>query len=282
MDPILYKLDPIVCDMFITREEVTCAGSTDIRKQLLKGYFTPHRARIFILLSVLDREDSIEQRRELECGRAVLHYLLDTYEVDIHCFIRDPFSYGARLPYYWNVVTEVMYLEKIIWRLEIEKIGTFMQDLYIMFQNFVDYSTLVNPTHHGLRAKVFLMYEECVGLYKTWCPSFVPIHDRLLVDGKTERHRKHGISFEEECIRMDRMRQRMLRQFEHTTLQQLRARWIVPSSSTLRPSEEEHGEDDKKIALEMEYSARERRELYRVRVGRVLSKLEERMNECLI
>jgi hypothetical protein len=152
-----------------------------------------------------------------------------------------------------------------------------MSDVHLMFQNFIDYSTCINPSHSGLRYKVMEMYEKCLALYDEYRDGreiYENVPRSFHLDGKTERFRRCGQCYHELCRREDAMRQRMLDQEEKDTIHELTERWIPSVSHTGK------GENKEDILFRKEMEKRKR--IYEGRVRVVLSRYEERSLQCTV
>jgi len=143
-------------------------------------------------------------------------------DIMIHLFKRNPFSYGCALPYYMETVNEVMYMEKILLRLELcptETACTTAEDLRVMFQNCLDYSNLVNSSNRDLPMYSQKLYTDVVLRYfKRTLASF----PQLKIDGSCERTRRTGVPFEVYCRKKDMMRRQILSEYRKDTEETLR------------------------------------------------------------
>jgi hypothetical protein len=190
---------------------------------LARGYFGRYRHHAARLLDTVDIWEDAELGRGGALGpwraraRRVLLALLDK-EIVIRPFLRHPQTYGCRLPYYNELVDECMWLEKVVFRLECgARDPTFYQDIRTMFQNYVDYSTRVNPSHHRWVSLVLDLYASVCspsGRGTEHRPEGEKDKEGLVMDGKGERFRKRGEVFEDLCAATDRERRRRIRQVE--------------------------------------------------------------------
>jgi hypothetical protein len=287
-DPIrirerLVQLDPVVCHALGLHEEEGVTLPL-LRKRLIQGYTRPYRDRIYPLLEVLDYAQEYPQE-ESRIGRRALDSLLNC-EIDIHGFIRHPLSYGCRMPYYLNVVHEVMYLEKVIERFEMERTETLAQDVHILFQNFVDYHR-VNPSSHRVCCKVKDMYQT----FGTFFHG--PPPPPLLEDGMTERFRKTGECFETLCALTVAAQQDRLKAYEARCIQRLTERYIHRKSPRMTElsKREQHVQEEAQrrriheLAMRQKHASdkserlRERRDIFESRTKNLMQRWEERVHD---
>lgn len=191
MPPIreILARDAAVCHALGILYEDDKLSIKEARARLAMGYFsTLYRDRVLDLLGELD--DGVVDKEWMAKGRRALDALLKC-EIIIYPFLRHPFQYGCRLPYYHEVVHEIMWMERIVYRFEVQRMRTLEQDVRTMFQNYIDYSTVVNPSTTWV-AHTSILYQD---FYKAWNGSSVPTKP-LLFDGLTERFRVRGEAFE--------------------------------------------------------------------------------------
>jgi len=121
-----------------------------VLRQLARGYYLVPISRLPILIHIFHSLDV--QKRAVACFERAK----EMYE-----FLYHPLYYQSRLPFYSLVVAELSFLEKVIYKFEVLKTDTFLQDFYYMFQNFIDYSLLVNPSNGTMKLnRVQALYDD--------------------------------------------------------------------------------------------------------------------------
>lgn len=184
-------MPPMMIEMLLQKDAQVCQAlgivrggrEEEVRTRLATGYFsTQYRDRVFALLEMLD--DGRDEGERMARGRRALDGLLKC-EVAIYPFLRHPFQYGCRMPYYHEVVHRVMWMERVVYRFEVARTRTLEEDVRTMCQNAIDYSLVVNHSPLIIHAQE-LYARFCLGV------ASLPLQ---LSDGLTERHRIRGESF---------------------------------------------------------------------------------------
>ncbi len=182
-----------------------------------------HRSLIPIDVSVPEYPVS---RRNLRRGLVFLY----TCEVErLPGWIHHPYRYGWRLPYYENVVDEIMFVNRAVAAFDVEcssGVWTCIRHIQLVFQNYMDYSTHIQPSpHHILVTRMYHTFLQLV-LEK----SQAPLSLELLHDGKTARQRlgTSPLSLQQACNYTFYAQQAHLQSVYESCLRHLQRTHITP------------------------------------------------------
>jgi len=180
-------------------------GVHELRRQLCRGYLLPKRTQRERTIKMLERVSRLllEHHRNVKgrpFGRKVVLFLLEKRSI-IRYMMYHPVCYRYRLPYYRAVVHEVMCMTKLIYRMECALTDTVLEDVRLMFQNFVDYLIAFRSPKRELVVDAQNVYEMLRQEVQTHIAVNMP---PLAMDGKTEQTRLTG---EPLSARVQRIRQ---------------------------------------------------------------------------
>jgi hypothetical protein len=202
-------------------------------QKLSRGYDQPFREQIIPLFQLLDPPDLEPDKRDAMTAFRLGICHLYNCEIDITCFKHHPLTYGCRMPYYTNVVAEVMYMSKIVHRFEYMRTDTLLQDVQTMFQNCIDYSSVVNSSYPPfMTRKILDMYHTFLRIVLQ--EDYAPLTYQLHLDGKTERLRKFGEDVHMLSSLSKQFQRAYLDGYEKLQLEKLKTIHVIPIRTTIR------------------------------------------------